>query len=155
MIAVHVRRGDYLHLPQVFHTLDVDYYEEARKHFPNCDFVAFSDDPKWVKKNLPWVDVIEGNPPIVDMALMASCEGVIMANSSFSWWGAYLNKRSNLFIAPKYWLLHKDNSGIWFPADAITSKFTYIDIHGKVCSSEECVREFDSSINYTNKKWSF
>jgi hypothetical protein len=100
-VAVHVRRGDYLQLPQVFHTLDVDYYEEARKHFPNAEFLAFSEDTKWVKENLPWADLIEGNPPIVDMALMASCDGIIMANSSFSWWAAWLGNKK--VVAPSKW----------------------------------------------------
>lgn len=100
-VAIHVRRGDYLQLPQVFHTLDVDYYEEAAKHFPNADFLVFSEDTKWCKKNLPWADVVEGNPPFVDLALMASCKGMIMANSSFSWWAAWLGNQK--VVAPKKW----------------------------------------------------
>lgn len=100
-VAVHVRRGDYLQFPQVFHTQGVDYYEQARKEFPGCEFLAFSDDPEWAKENLPWADVIEGNPPIVDMALMASCDGIIMANSSFSWWAAWLGNKK--VVAPSKW----------------------------------------------------
>jgi hypothetical protein len=100
-VAVHVRRGDYLQLPQVFHTQGVDYYERARREFPGCEFIAFSDDPEWAKENLPWADVIEGNPPIVDLALMASCDGIIMANSSFSWWAAWLGNKK--VVAPSKW----------------------------------------------------
>lgn len=100
-VAIHVRRGDYLQLPHVFHTQSVEYYEEAKEHFPGADFLAFSDDPSWVKENLPWADVVEGNPPIVDMALMASCDGMIMANSSFSWWAAWLGNKT--VVAPTKW----------------------------------------------------
>lgn len=102
MVAVSVRRGDYLHLPDVFCSLD-DYYAEAREVFPDATFVVFSDDPDWVKENLDWADiVVKDNPAIVDLALLSCFKNHIIANSSFSWWGAWL-ANGDTVVAPRNW----------------------------------------------------
>ena len=102
MVAVSVRRGDYLHLPDVFCSLD-DYYAEAREIFPDSTFVVFSDDPDWVEENLDWADiVVKDNPAIVDLALLSCFKNHIIANSSFSWWGAWL-ANGDTVVAPRNW----------------------------------------------------
>lgn len=102
MVAVSVRRGDYLHLPDVFCSLD-DYYDEAREVFPDATFVVFSDDPDWVKENLDWADiVVKDNPAIIDLALLSCFKNHIIANSSFSWWGAWL-ANGDTVVAPRNW----------------------------------------------------
>ena len=103
MVAVSVRRGDYLHLPDVFYSLGEDYYSDAREVFPDSIFVVFSDDPEWVKDNLKWADIIiEDNPAIVDLALLSCFKNHIIANSSFSWWGAWL-ANGDTVVAPRNW----------------------------------------------------
>ena len=103
MVAVSVRRGDYLHLPDVFCSLGEDYYAEAREIFPDSTFVVFSDDPDWVKENLDWADiVVKDNPAIVDLALLSCFKNHIIANSSFSWWGAWL-ANGDTVVAPRNW----------------------------------------------------
>ena len=103
MVAVSVRRGDYLHLPDVFCTLGEDYYSKAREIFPDSTFVVFSDDPDWVEENLKWADiVIRGNSGIVDLSLLSCFKNHIIANSSFSWWGAWLANGDKV-VAPKDW----------------------------------------------------
>ena len=102
MVAVSVRRGDYLHLPDVFCSLD-DYYTEAMEIFPDSTFVVFSDDPDWVEENLKWADiVVKDNPAIVDLALLSCFKNHIIANSSFSWWGAWL-ANGDTVVAPRNW----------------------------------------------------
>ena len=85
MVAVSVRRGDYLNLQDTFKVLDEEYYSDAREIFPDATFVVFSDDPAWCEENLEWADiVVKDNPAIVDLALLSSFKNHIIANSSFA-----------------------------------------------------------------------
>jgi hypothetical protein len=103
MVAVSVRRGDYLALGEVFANLDEEYYGDAREVFPDATFVVFSDDPEWCEQNLEWADiVVKGNSAIVDLALLASFKNHIIANSSFAWWGAWL-ANGDTVVAPRDW----------------------------------------------------
>lgn len=115
-VSVHIRRGDYLDKTTVdFHgILSPGYYMSAiqlmKKQYPLCRFYFFSDDIEWVKKNIP-VDIdhefISGthtHTAIEDFYLMSQCKHNIIANSSFSWWAAWLNKNpGKLVIAPDKW----------------------------------------------------
>jgi hypothetical protein len=102
MVAVTVRRGDYLALPDVFTQLGDDYYREAIKAFPNHEFVVFSDDPKWCVENLAWANhVMPCSAPGQDLALLSSFKNHIIANSSFGWWGAWLG--NGKVVAPSRW----------------------------------------------------
>lgn len=115
-VSVHIRRGDYL-LPQnnaVHGLLPLSYYREAIQYLEakidNPVFYVFSDDPEWVKVNLHaevdihYVTGNENDRSFVDMQLMSSCKHNIIANSSFSWWGAWLNNHTNkIVVAPKKW----------------------------------------------------
>jgi hypothetical protein len=117
-ISVHIRRGDYVSdkKTQEFHgNCTLDYYLEAISLFAsqNSDFelIFFSDDSEWAKKqfeNLPYsktfVDHNNDEHSWKDMFLMRSCKHNIIANSSFSWWAAWLNENPNkTVIAPKKW----------------------------------------------------
>lgn len=108
--SVHVRRGDYLTKPEYHTNLTVDYYERAEhKLRPHIgEFIVFSDDPDWCEDNLVkgrrgW-RLAEPGDEVQHLAAMLACEAHIIANSSFSWWGAWLNpnKRKKV-IAPKDW----------------------------------------------------
>lgn len=115
-IALHIRRGDYLKATQ-FHTnlWDTDYYKEAIKEFPGARFLVFcrdnqseaqdKDDQEWLKANLPQLgipfDLHEHTTEVEDLNAMASCKGIIMANSSFSWWAAFLGDPNKKVIAPR------------------------------------------------------
>jgi hypothetical protein len=117
-VSVHVRRGDYVKDPAFVHLWKTDYYQRAAELFPGREFLVFSDDPEWCKKNLPW-KVVEGQTDLEDMNLMASCHSNIIANSSFSWWAAYLNRNpEKKVIYPKHW--HSDGVvRVGFPSDWI------------------------------------
>ncbi len=121
-ISVHVRRGDYISSKTTndLHGIcSIKYYTESIKlisnKLNNLHFYFFSDDPGWVKENLlPTVknaSLIEhntGTESWQDMVLMSKCKHHIIANSSFSWWGAWLNPdKEKIVIAPKNWFSNK------------------------------------------------
>lgn len=116
-VSVHVRRGDYVANPttHAYHgTCSPEYYQQAiahmRAHSAHPVFFVFSDDIAWVKEHIPF-----GNDKVFyvsdyklldyeELMLMASCKHHIIANSSFSWWGAWLNRNEEkMVIAPKKW----------------------------------------------------
>jgi hypothetical protein len=112
-ISIHVRRGDYV--SNKFHSfLGLDYYRiavtEITKKIQRPDFFVFSDDPEWCRQNLdivfPYTLVTHNSGPRAywDITLMSRCQHNIIANSSFSWWGAWLNRNpGKIVIAPKQW----------------------------------------------------
>lgn len=113
-ISIHVRRGDYVSNPAAFkiHGLcSIEYYKACiaylRERVDSPRFFLFSDDPAWVRENLQLheqMTVVENNPAIEDMRLMSRCKHNIIANSSFSWWGAWLNpKPGKMVLAPRQW----------------------------------------------------
>ena len=100
-VAVHVRRGDYLKHPDTFPMCQPDYYREAfqilSESVSNLKFFIFSDDISWCKKELHFLPnvIFPENPDqqhaYKDMMLMSRCKHNIIANSTFSWWAAWLN----------------------------------------------------------------
>jgi hypothetical protein len=121
-ISLHIRRTDYL-TNENHNPLDLDYYTQALKQFDNDrTVIVFSDDPEWCKKQELFADdrflVSENNSNYVDLCLMSLCEEHIIANSSFSWWGAWLAK-SKKVIAPSQWFgpgnSHLDTKDLYCP----------------------------------------
>lgn len=104
--SIHVRRDDYLIHKGCYNILGMDYYEKAMEATGTKKFLVFSDDISWCKKNFigNQFEFSEDLSPPKDLALMMKCEHNIIANSSFSWWGAYLNMRKEQkVIAPATW----------------------------------------------------
>lgn len=108
-VSIHLRRGDYAGLQQFHPVMDADYYFDAMTEFMDGDycFLVFSDDIDYAKELFGEQENIiymEGNDPAVDMCMMTMCDHNVIANSSFSWWGAWLNDNTNKkVIAPKRW----------------------------------------------------
>jgi Glycosyl transferase family 11 len=105
-VSVHVRRGDYLTFPHHHPPCTVDYYRKAMAEFPGAHFIVFSDDIEWCKLYLrgPDVEFSEGFSPDRDLQRMIACDHHIIANSSYSWWGAYLGQNlKKRVIAPRKW----------------------------------------------------
>jgi hypothetical protein len=108
-VAVHVRRNDYLTptLSQYHCAQPVSYYVKAMSCFPeNTNFVFFSDDIEWCKQNFKGEKIyfISGEEDFIDLYFMSMAEHNIIANSTFSWWAAWLNENENKrVIAPKKW----------------------------------------------------
>lgn len=121
-VSVHVRRGDYLQstTASVHGVLDENYYRKALAVLGDCvghspDLFVFSDDRDAAAQVLNFVPparvtYVQGDPnrPWEDMALIARCRHHLIANSSFSWWGAWLNQsRDKIVIAPRSWFTQK------------------------------------------------
>lgn len=114
LCGIHVRRGDYLSLPGCYNQLDMSYYNKAMEIIKSERYIIFSDDIQWCKRHFIGDKFIfsENMSCYEDLAIMSKkCDNIIIANSSFSWWGAYLNTNFNKkVIAPKNWfgpkLLH-------------------------------------------------
>lgn len=115
-VSVHIRRGDISKEAKslIYHgVLPIDYYQKAiqliQSKLPNPVFYFFSDDIKWVKENLPVPGAVYVSGEITknhieDLYLMSQCRHNIIANSSFSWWGAWLNDNpEKIVIAPQKW----------------------------------------------------
>jgi hypothetical protein len=112
-ISIHVRRQDYIHLQHVHVLQDNNYYKKAidvitQKIDKDYKLVIFSDDITWCKNNNIFTNhncyFVEGNDDYIDLYLMSMCTHHIIANSSFSWWGAYLNEmEKRLVVAPARW----------------------------------------------------
>ncbi|MDQ5930715.1 MAG: hypothetical protein QG594_2503 [Bacteroidota bacterium] len=109
--AIHVRRGDYVDLA-FYHQIKMDYYERSmikiQKETGIKHFYIFSDDIAWCKENFTNPEYkytfIEGNTDFEDLILMSCCRHQIIANSSFSWWGAFLNRNPDkIVIFPEKW----------------------------------------------------
>lgn len=114
-ISLHVRRGDYVKLQHHHGLCDIDYYKKAIEFIAskvsNPHFFLFSDDIPWVEENLkidfPYtiIDYNQGSDSPWDMWLMKNCYHNIIANTSFSWWGAWLNENPDkIVIAPQVWM---------------------------------------------------
>ena len=108
-IALHIRRTDYLTNSENHFNLPLEYYEAALKHFDSSrNVIVFSDDPAWCQEQDLFSDdrfmISENTDNRVDMCLMTLCSDFIIANSSFSWWGAWLSENKNKkVIAPVQW----------------------------------------------------
>lgn len=114
--SLHVRRGDYLKFTNVFYCLDAEYYQKALRYIDSKVIFMVSDDPAWCTDN------IKDNRAILfksqndweDLFLQATCDHNIIANSTFSWWGSYLNENPDkIVIAPKKWHVEEISKDIF------------------------------------------
>ncbi len=123
-IGIHFRRGDFISstLANKFHGVcSIEYYNEAiqilDEKVDNANYYVFSDQPEWVQENFvmgrPRMTLVShnsGDDSWKDMYLMSLCKHNIIANSTFSWWSAWLNKNpEKIVIAPKKWLTDPSN----------------------------------------------
>lgn len=120
-VSIHIRRGDYVNnsgFNQQYGFIGLEYYYNAieiiKQKTGACNFFVFSDDPAWVAENLDigsdyvFVDNNRGDGDMADVHIMSLCKHHIIANSSFSWWGAWLNGSPNkIAISPREWYKNK------------------------------------------------
>ncbi len=111
-VSIHIRRGDFLEKDRNW-AISTEYYSKAirfiKEGTTDPAFFIFSDDSEWVRKNIAvenasYIDWNKKNDSYKDMQLMSNCKHNIIANSSFSWWGAWLNDhRDKIVVAPDNW----------------------------------------------------
>lgn len=128
-VSIHVRRGDYQN--SNFMLLEMDYYTKAVERISgtvkNPKFYIFSNDMDWVRHqfsnlNIDFqiIDINTREQSYMDMILMSNCKHNIIANSTFSWWSAWLNQHTDkIVIAPKRWFNQMDKSLELLPSDWI------------------------------------
>lgn len=112
-VSVHVRRGDYVKHPEFGGICSINYYKDAEelilKSIPEANFYIFSDDVNWVRKNIFFgrhVNFLHKHysKDFEELVMMSYCKHNIISNSSFGWWGAWLNtNKDKIIIAPKEW----------------------------------------------------
>ncbi len=135
--CIHIRRGDYVRMDKDEQqegngwVLPLSYYIEAVSLLPEDIFyIVVCDDKDVASRMLGFIKnklIVHNAPDIVDMLLFTRCKYNIIANSSFSWWGAWLNDmEGKLVIAPKYHLGWP--SRVWFPDRISVAEWEYIDV---------------------------
>lgn len=105
-LSLHIRRGDYLSYPKVHPPITIDYINKSVELINGYSFIfIFTDDKQWVKENIKLENtILVDDEDYNEMWLMSLCKNNIMSNSSFSWWGAFLNKNPDKkIIAPSIW----------------------------------------------------
>ena len=120
-VSLHVRRGDYVSQQDYHPVQSLSYYTRALEIVGVSNVFVFSDDIHWCKNNIEIegfnFNFVDTENPYHSMYLMTKCENNIIANSSFSWWGAWLNRSENkTVIAPSLWFgnsINKDASDIY------------------------------------------
>ena len=127
-ISLHIRRTDHLIKPTYHPVLPLSYYEEALSKFPSdIPVLVFSDDPAWCHEQELFAGdrflISDSGDNITDMCLMSMCQYQIMANSTYSWWGAWLSNSDNV-VAPKLWFGPDGQD----PKDIHVDRWEYIDV---------------------------
>lgn len=122
-VSIHIRRGNYLKYKKIYGIDTETYYRNAiikiKEKIENPVFFYFSNDMEWVRKNMGngdndyYIDWNTGDRSYLDMYLMSKAKANIIANSTFSYWAAYLNE-SNIVIYPKQWYCHRESPAIFF-----------------------------------------
>lgn len=120
-VSLHVRRGDYVNLDNIYYQQSINYYKSAYDiiNDTSSNIIVLSNDIAWCKENLKFNNMkfIEGESNIVDLYIMSLCKHNIIANSSFSWWGAWLNNNpTKKVIAPLHWM-KKINDSDFVPSN--------------------------------------
>ncbi len=172
---IHLRCGDFMR-SKAF--LPIEYYKNAMEYVRSIDkdvvFQCVTDQKSVAEKVLPGVAVIgsavldmedekkaghhHGGPIGIDFCLLKNARYLIIPNSSFSWWAAYLNTEKKIVVAPKYWARFNIADGFWSPSDIITDGFTYMDKQGEAFTSDACwdekgvfEKEHEAMFNSDNK----
>lgn len=121
-VAIHIRRDDYIKIKKnkkLYSICELSYYEKAveliKQKIKNPKFLIFTQDKEWASEHFNGEEyhLVKTNTALEDMLYMKNCKHIIMANSTFSWWGAWLNQNPDkMIIAPKKWYNGKINKSI-------------------------------------------
>jgi hypothetical protein len=127
-ISLHIRRTDHLVKPTYHPVLPLSYYEEALSKFPSgIPVLVFSDEPAWCHEQELFQDdrfmISDSGDNITDMCLMSMCQYQVMANSTYSWWGAWLSNSLNV-VGPKLWFGPDGQD----PRDVYVDRWAYLDV---------------------------
>lgn len=150
--VINFRGGDYKEIPDVY--LEKDYWinsvEHMKKQSNNMKFIVITDDVDAASKLFPEYPTYHFSIA-EDFFVISHAKYLIIANSTFSWWGAWLNKSCQKVIAPKFWMRYNQSNGWWAPGESITKGFFYMGKDGRLYSSGQCIDEVNSlSLSYAD-----
>jgi hypothetical protein len=143
LCVINFRGGEYRSIPNVL--VRREYWKNAIDHMislnPNMKFLLITDDVQCANSFMPFpIQAIHVDVGF-DYYVVNQAKWVILSNSTFGWWAAWLNEKANKIIAPKYWARHNVSDGYWATGDAYTRSFTYMDREGKLFDYETCKSE--------------
>lgn len=140
--VINFRGEDYKNMSDVY--IEGKFYHDSIRHIksfdPNVNFVVVCNDVEEARKFFPDYPIYHFGVND-DYYLINQAEYLIIANSTFSWWAAWLNDRCKMVIAPKYWFRHNVSNGWWSNASSITTGFFYVDRAGELFTSNQCLKE--------------
>ncbi len=149
--VINFRGGEYVRFPNVF--LAQKYWSDAIQYMrsinPDMEFVVVTDDKKTAQKFFPNFE-ISHDSIASDYSIIQNAYYLILSNSSFAFFPAWLNKKVKLVITPKYWAAHNISDGYWSCGYAITSGWHYLDREGFICDYNSCIKEFNQYIKNNN-----
>jgi len=151
LCVINFRGGEYKNVANLI--LRKEYWLGAINHMlninPNIKFLLITDDIECAKKYMPFEIPTLHEEIGFDFYVINKAKYVILSNSSFGLWAAWLNRNANLTIAPKYWAKHNTSDGYWGVGDQYYRGFTYMDREGHLSDYETCKTE--AIIYYKNK----
>jgi hypothetical protein len=151
LCVINFRGGEYRGIPNVL--VRREYWRDSINHMlflnPNMKFLLITDDVQLANSFMPFeIQAIHVDVGF-DYYVVNQAKWLIISNSTFGWWAAWLNENANKIIAPKYWARHNVSDGYWSVGDSYTRCFTYLDREGNLSDYETCKNE---AINYYKNK---
>ena len=140
--VINFRGGEYKSIPNLIPSRDywhncINYMKRIN---PNMDFIIITDDPNCASTFIPNIKCYHVDIGF-DFYVVNKSRYLILSNSSFGWWAAWLNVRSRLTIAPKYFGRYNVSNGYWSLGDSYTRSFVYMDRSGNLSNYEDCKKE--------------
>ncbi len=150
--VLNFRGGEYARHPEIY--LQKKYWIDAinnmKELFPGLKFIVITDDVKAAREMLPEISAYHFDIA-KDYTVISKANYLILSNSSFAWFPAWLSKNLKYCIAPKYWGRHNISDGYWSAGYNITSGWMYQDRDGKLQNYDSCLQEFETYIkNHSN-----
>ena len=141
--VINFRGGEYRSIPHV--VCRREYWRDSINHMlsvnPNMKFVVITDDPQFANSYMPFHIPCFHDEIGFDFYVINKSKWVILSNSTFGWWAAWLNNNAKLILAPKYWAAHNNSSGYWCVGECYTKSFHYVDRNGEINDYETCKKE--------------
>jgi hypothetical protein len=138
--VINFRGGEYRNILNV--VCRREYWRDSINHMlsinPNMKFIVITDDPEFASYYMPFQIPCYHDEIGFDFYVINKSKWVILSNSTFGWWAAWLNDTANLILAPKYWASHNNSNGYWSVGESYTKKFNYVNRNGVIENYETC-----------------
>ena len=141
--VINFRGGEYRNIPNV--VCRREYWRDSINHMlslnPNMKFIVITDDQQFANFFMPFNIPSYHFDIGFDFYVVNKAKWVILSNSTFGWWAAWLNKNSKLTLAPKFWASHNNSDGYWSVGESFSKRFSYVNRFGQIQNYDECKNE--------------